>query len=299
MFGRQWNGSVAARSFDGGLTWTEVSFGPPPESGATYVQHVARGADGRYVAIAGRESSCRDGKEIEGGFMSYYVCTRRRPVVFVSDDGDTWTESAPAGLAPPAGASLRINDLIVVDDGYLAAGTIEGPDWRAVLFTSPDGVTWTAVREFVGDGNPMSSDSLAYDGVTLAFTAIETPCASGPDDNVGGWQLGAGFAGHGRIFIGTDIASLTLQQPGEHPLAVAPLDIPPDCGAIDDIPIAFYPYPSFRAEVIGGRLTVLEGYVPREQSAQLEAAEDADDDEMFDQLRTTLGTGRWAQAGRR
>ncbi|MCB2224430.1 MAG: pentapeptide repeat-containing protein, partial [Actinobacteria bacterium] len=295
IIGRQWNGTVAARSFDGGLTWTEVSFGPPPENGAIYVRHVVRGSDGRYVAIATRESSCRSGEERPGGFTHYYVCTRQRPLAFVSDDGETWTESSPAGLAPPGGSSLRIDDLIAVDDGYLAAGTIEGPGWRAVLFASPDGVTWTAEREFLGDGNPMSSRSMAFDGTTLVFTADETPCPSGPDDNVGGWQLGPGFATHGRIFVGTDIASLTLQQPGEHPLAAAPLDIPPGCGVIDGIPIAFYPYPSFRAEVVDGAVTVFELYTPPGQTARLEEAEEAGEDELFDELRTTLGSRRWAE----
>lgn len=295
VIGHRWNGSVAARSLDDGQTWTEVSFGPPPDSGTTHVQHVVRGDEGRYVAIAARESSCLDGETKEGGFIRYYVCQRERPVVFVSDDkGETWSESAPTGLAPPSGASLHINDLITYDGGYLAAGTIEGPGWRAVLFTSPDGVSWTAEREFVGDDNPMTAQTIAYDGANLVFTAHETPCDN-LNDNTGGWVLGAGWARHGRIFIGSDIGSLTLQQPGEHPLAVAPLDIPPDCAPIDDIPVSFYPYPEFTAEVIAGTLTVVERHVPLEQITALEEAEESGDDELIDELESTLGTRRWAQ----
>lgn len=297
----RWNGSVAARSLDDGLSWTEVTFAPPPESGETHITNLVRGTDGRYVAVASRATSCRDlepvddgSTDADDGFISYSSCRRYRPVVFVSDDGATWTESAPAGFAPPSGASLRIDDLIVVDDGYIAAGTIQGPNWRAVLFSSPDGVTWTAEREFVGDGNPMSSRSLAHDGATLVLTASETPCDT-INDNTGGWVLGAGWASHGRIFVGSDIASLALQQPGEHPLAPEPLAPPGECGVIDDIPISFYPYPGFEAAVIDGTMTIFERSVPRDQRAQIEAAEDADDDELAEQLGSTIGTRRWAQ----
>lgn len=296
---KQWNSSVAARSFDDGRTWTEVTFAPPPATGETIVEHVARGADGRYVAIARRETSCQSLEEIEGGFTSHFVCTQRRPVVFVSDDGADWTESAPAGLAPPDGSSLRINDLITVGDRFVAAGTVEGSAWRAVLFSSPDGLTWTAERSIVGaDGNPMSSKALAYDGSTLVLIATESPCA-GVNFNTAGWDLGAGVAKHGRIFVGADVDSLTLQQPSDHPLAAAPF-VPPDpanpCGPVDGVPFNFAGVgPALDLELIDGALTVFENGRTREQRDQLEAARDADDEALYNDLLTSIGTRRWAQ----
>ncbi|MDW3216136.1 MAG: pentapeptide repeat-containing protein [Ilumatobacteraceae bacterium] len=299
VIGGRWNSSVAARSFDDGRTWTEVSFAAPPATGETIVEHVARGADGRYVAIARRETSCELFEEIEGGFTRHFVCKQRRPVVFVSDDGANWTESTPAGLAPPDGSSLRINDLITVGDRFVAAGTVEGSAWRAVLFSSPDGLTWTAERSIVGaDSNPMSSKALAYDGSTLVFIANESPCA-GVNFNTAGWDLGAGVAKHGRIFVGADVDSLTLQQPSDHPLAAAPF-VPPDpanpCGPVDGVPFNFAGVsPGFDLELIDGALTVFENGRTREQRDQLEAARDADDEELYNELVTSIGTRRWAQ----
>ena len=298
VFGRQWNSSVAARSLDGGLTWTEVSFGPPPETGELFVEHIARGADGRYVAIASRETGCRDAVAIDGGFTSHSLCTERRPVVFVSDDGATFTQSAITGLAPPDGSSLVIDDLITVGDRLVAAGTIEGPAWRAAMFSSPDGLTWTSERSIVGDGNAMSSEALAFDGTTLVFIAEEHPCAT-PSVVNGTWYLGAGAARHGRIFVGADIASLTLQQPSDHPLAVAPFE-PPDpadpCGPVDGVPFNFAGVsPGFDVELIDGVSTVFEGGEGRDLRDQLEAARDADDENLYNELLLTLGTRRWSQ----
>lgn len=298
VLGRQWNSSVAARSLDDGLTWTEVSFGPPPETGELFVEHVARSAEGGYVAIATRETGCRDAVAIDGGFTSHNLCTQRRPVVFVSDDATTWTQSAPAGLAPPDGSSLVIDDLITVGDHLVAAGTIEGSGWRAALFSSSDGLTWTSERSIVGDGNAMSSKELAFDGATLVLIAEEHPCAT-PSVINGTWYLGAGAARHGRIFVGTDIASLTLQQPSDHPLAVAPFE-PPNpadpCGPVDGLPFSFSGVGSiYEVELIDETLTVFEQGRLREQSDQLEAARDADDEELYNELVLSTGTRRWAQ----
>ncbi len=183
---------------------------------------------------------------LDGGFTRYHVCKRRHPVVFVSDDGATWTESAPAGLAPPGGSSLRINDLTIVGDRFVAAGTIEGPGWRAVLFSSPDGVTWTAEREFVGDGNPMSSESVAYDGSTLVLTTFETPVRWGGRQHR---RLAAGRAGsRGRAGSSSAPRSPRSRSSSrnDHPLAPLPFE-PPDpanpCGLIDGIPFPFFGFP--------------------------------------------------------
>lgn len=214
--------------------------------------------------------------------------------MFTSDDGTTWAESAPGGLAPPGGGSLRINDVIAVDSGFIAAGTIQGPGWRSVLFSSPDGVTWTTERELVGDVNPYTSRSLAFDGSTLVLTVDETPCAQ-LYDNVAGWVLGTWWAKHGRIYVGADIASLELQQPGEHPLAPEPYPPSDDCGFVDDVPFQSVPYPKFTATTIDGVLTIFELYVPAEQTLAVDQAEDAGDDEAFEEIRSSEGTRRYAQ----
>lgn len=292
--GVRWNGSVAARSTDGGASWTEVTISVPSIDGSTNIEHLVRSADGRYLAVATRGSSCRNAVAADDGFGQGATCTRYRPVVFTSDDGVAWTESAPGGLAPPGGASLRINDVIAVESGFIAAGTVQGPGWHSVLFSSPDGVTWTNERELVGDGNPYSSRSLAFDGSTMVLTVDETPCGQ-LNDGQGGWALGSGWAKHGRIFAGADIASLALQPPGDHPLAPAPLAAPGDCNPVEGVPIAFAAYPKFTATTVDGVLTIFELHVPAEQTLAVEQAEDTGDDEALDDVLSSEGTRRYAQ----
>ncbi|HWL41502.1 MAG TPA: pentapeptide repeat-containing protein [Ilumatobacter sp.] len=242
---------------------------------------------GAYLAVARRQTSCHGATPDD---LQVAVCTRRRPVAYTSPDALTWTETVPAAWAPPSNGSLRIDSVIATDAGLLAAGTILGPQWRAVLYSSPDGTNWTTERELTNAGNPLTSVELVHDGTTLTYIAHETACDTS-FDSPGGWVLGSFWARHGRIFTGTDIASLRLQEPGEHPLAPAPLEPLPDCGSIDGVPYAAVPYPQFRAQLVGGVTTIFEDFVPPEQ---VELVEQAADDEVAD-VRATSGTRRYAQ----
>lgn len=296
VLNRNGRGSVAARSTDGGLSWAEVPLPAPGDDENLNVEHVVAMPGGGYLAVADRGRRCHPGSDAG----SYYelLCTRNRPLVFTSTDAATWTEAAPAAWDPPGDSSLVISSIIATDDGFLAAGTIQGEGWRAALFSSPDGVDWALERELTGAGHPLTAGTLVHDGTTLTFIASENGCGVPYDGPEAGWRLGSFWAHHGRIFVGADIASLTLQEPGGHPLAPEPLEPPADCGSVDGVPFAALPYPSFRAALVGGVTTIVELYVPPEQQALVEeAVEQAKADDTFDAeaVRTTAGSRRYAQ----
>lgn len=283
VLGWQGNGSAVARSLDGGASWAEIAIAAPQAGERLTIDHVVPDPSGGYLAVAGRRTRC------SGGDGVIAVCERVRPVLYTSADGHEWAEATPGAWEPPAGSSLRIDSIITVNGWVLAAGTVLGPDWRAVLYASPDGVNWTAERELTNAGNPLTAAQLVHDGETLTFIAHETACET-PFDGEGGWALGAFWARHGRIFTGTDIASLTLLGPGEHPLAPEPLAVPDGC-SFDGVPYAAVPYPQFRARLIGGVTTVFEDFVPPEQLELVEAA----DDDVAAAVRAAAGTRRYAQ----
>lgn len=282
--------AVASRSIDGGKTWVETTIATAGSDEQMVINHVLPKPGGGYLAVVNREFDCYGGST---DVAQRQVCMRDQPVVYTSDDADTWVETTPVGWALEPDSSLKINSVVTSGDGFWAAGTVEGPKWRGVLYSSADGTNWTTEREFELNGHPTTSVDLVYDGTVLTYIANESPCGT-PWDSPGGWVLGSFWERHGRIFTGTDIGSLTLQQPGEHPLAPEPFDPPEDCGSIDGVPYAAIPYPRFRAELIDGVATLFEEFVPPAQTEAVDAAQDGDAEDL-EVVRNNSGTRRYAE----
>ncbi len=288
VVGRQGPGVMAARLVPGATTWTEVVIGSRNDGESLSIKHLLMRPGGGYLAVAARGTGCQS----DGSGVSHPLCTRETPAVFMSDDGETWSESETTGWTPESGSSLQIDSIITVDDEFLAAGTIKGPNWRSVLYSSSDGITWSTEREITVRDHPTTSGDLVHDGEVLVFIAHETPCGV-PADGPSGWSLGSFWELHGRIFMGADSASLVLQEPSQHPLAPEYLEPPADCGSVDGTPYAAVPYPGFRARLVNGVATIFEEYVPAAQTAAIEAAE-GDDDRVLE-LRETSGNRTYGE----
>lgn len=289
VIGRQGPGVMAARLAPGATTWTEVAIGSPEDGESLAIRHLLMRPGGGYLAVAARGTGCQSGNE---SGLSHPLCTRETPAVFMSDDGGSWNRIESTGWIAESGSSLQIDSIITVGDEFLAAGTIKGSNWRSVLYSSSNGINWSTEREITVRDHPTTSGDLVHDGEVLVFIAHETPCGV-PADGPSGWSLGSFWEQHGRIFMGTDIASLVLQEPNQHPLAPEYLEPPTDCGSVDGTPYAAIPYPGFRARVVNGVATIFEDYVPAAQTEAIEAAEG--DDERVLELRETSGSRTYAQ----
>ncbi len=122
--GYEWPGwrALSWRSTDGGATWALTD---PGEGDDTFMNAVAADPGGTLVAV-GRD----------GASAAAWTST---------DDGRSWTRATSASFDDPA--HLRMNAVASVPGGFLAGGAA-GPDigrQDARLWSSPDGLAWTAV----------------------------------------------------------------------------------------------------------------------------------------------------------
>ena len=261
ILGGLYNGTFARRSSDGGSTWTDVEIAKPSSSEAVGIVSILAAVDGGYFARGTISTNCRFGPEVGDGYREPGLCRRHRPAVFLSADGDTWRRLEPSSLSPPSGASLLLADVAVTSDGYVAAGTVRGPDWHIRIYKSADGESWTLEREIRGEDGPLTASRLLTDGDSVVLLADEHPCSE-PNDNSPGWILGAQWATHGRIYQGSSVAGLELAGPGDHPLAAEPL--PVDCTQTTGYDLADVAYPRMTGNVANGVINVLD--VPAEDS---------------------------------
>ncbi|MFN3258868.1 MAG: pentapeptide repeat-containing protein [Ilumatobacter sp.] len=283
LLAQRWNGMYVGRSDDAGITWTEIAVVPPPSSGAIGPVGITRGASGRLVIHASASSRCSASIDVGDGFFETSICRRRRPVVFVSDDdGATWRRSDPPAMAPPGDVTIDLVDVVSTADGFLAAGTVKGPDWHVRLWSSPDGENWSLDREVRAPGSFLSAEDLVFDGENLLLAASEHPCSS-PNDNTPGWILGTAWVDHVRLYIGTRIADLELATPDRHPLARPPSPLA-DCAIVSGFDLSNTDlYPTARAALVGDEIVVLE--------MTLFSTEELDDDADL----SVLGSRRLAQ----
>jgi uncharacterized protein YjbI with pentapeptide repeats len=267
------NSTIAFRSTDGGESWVSQPMIAPPSSGSLRIGALIARPDGGLLAYGSRGSSCDANVAKADGFREVGLCRRFRPIVALSDDGTSWQVVEPAAMAPPGDVSVRLEAVVATDDGFIAAGTVRGPDWHARLWTSADGVEWQLARELrpIGDAK-LSADDLLTDGDRLVLLASEHPC-SRPDDNAPGWILGTDWGEHVRIFEGTNVDDLLLRGPGEHPFAVPPAQV--DCATMSELEIGAIPYPTVTGDVVNGSITLL-GSDPPADATEGDTAEDED-----------------------
>lgn len=288
MFARRFNSTVVLRSGDAALTWETVPVVEPPSSGSQSVSSVVPGPDGRLVAWGTTGSNCQVNIDAGGGYRETGLCTRFRPVLYISDDdGASWGQVDPPAMAPSGNTSVTLIGLVATPTGYLAAGTVKGEDWHVRLWSSPDGETWTLDREIRGDGAPISARQLLGNGDEVVLIADEHPCAE-VNYNTPGWYLGPQWVEHMRIFSGTGAGDLALLGSADHPFArdVEPIECP---DGFDQERIAQLNamHPQASGAVIGGVVTMLE------EVDEVEEAEDVDLSTSGSRQITELIDGGW------
>ena len=179
LMGNRYNGPAVFRSRDAGITWEPVEVASPPSQGTISVHDLARGHDGRLVVAGSRGSRCQVAEDVGDGYRVTGICKRFRPTLFLSDDdGASWREVEPAAMAPPGDVSVALASVVATADGFLAAGTVRGPDWHGRLWSSPDGESWSLDDEIRGVSRFASVEQLLTDGDSLVLLVSEHPCAA-------------------------------------------------------------------------------------------------------------------------
>lgn len=289
LLSTRFNGVSIHRSVDG-ETWTAADTGPPTPGESLRLEDLAQGSDGRLVAVATRGVRCESAVDVGEGYQSVGFCLRQAAAVLLSDDdGATWRRVDPAAMAPPGDSSVRMASVVATADGFVAAGTVAGPDWHTRLWSSPDGETWALEREVRGASPFNSVDQLLSDGSSLVLVLSEHPCAE-PRLSTPGWVLGADWVEWPRVFSGTTAADLTPVAPRDHPF-VRDLDVS-SCdvlGTLEGVSRVDEEYPGMIGTLVGGVITLLED--PRPTQADL-AAEEAEESGESDDGEAALTSGR-------
>lgn len=288
------NGVTIYRSTDG-ATWTAADVGPPTPGETLRLDDMVEGPNGRVAAIATRGTNCDAAIDAGEGYQYVGFCTRQAAAVLLSDDGGaTWRRVDPPAMAAPGDSSVRPVSIIATATGFVAAGTVAGPDWHARLWSSPDGENWVLDREVRGASPFASAEQLITDGSTMVLVLSDHPCSE-PRVSTPGWVLGADWVEWPRVLTGTTTADLAPVAAGTHPFAreldISTCDV---LGTLEGVSAINDTYPGMTGMVIDGAITFLED--PRPTAADL-AADEADDDEaeLTSGLRrmTQLVDGEW------
>lgn len=256
LAGRENTARVLRENDDG--EFDEILLAPPPDTGMLRVERLLARDDGTLLAYGERGTNCDESPRDAAGYRRVTVCTRGRPVVFVSDDGgDSWRLTEPDGLAPPRDETkLRLVDVVHDGTQYVAAGTVLGPDWHVRLYTSPDGEEWTLRRELRDPRGPLHAVRLLFDGSTYLLHTDASPCSEPRDAAVfaGGWVRGSQWAEHAVLYVGTDLDGLDVLDPAVASIMPLPMEV--DCAVTDGFAISREPYPRLQSELAAGHITL-------------------------------------------
>ena len=129
-----------------GTTWTWASVPTHLTGGVIFSApgNALAGGPRGYVAYRQLPERIVDGNEVDGS-----------DIVLFSEDGSQWE----VGLELHEDSGMRINSLAATAEGFIATGVDQNRQ-RGVIWTSPDGVTWTLVSE-----DQSMFDNVAIDGV--------------------------------------------------------------------------------------------------------------------------------------
>ena len=274
--GTRWNAPRLWRSTDG-VAWDEIEVAPPDDD-LVSIDGILERDGGGYVAYGKRSWGCYEW-EGSGPYRSLEQCRRDRPVIFLSDDGTSWREIEPASMEPPGDQSVVLASVARYAGGYVAVGTVQGPDWHGRIWTSPDGEDWTLASEVRGE-QLTSLEQVLSDGEQIVVIASGHECGEPRDISQGGWNLGVTWLNQFQLYEGTDPAALQLLAPAEHPLLREPMAI--DCDRVIELPSR----PDGWADgvMVAGRITLVERDAPG----------DTREDESRVRRIATLADGAWS-----
>lgn len=196
----------------------------------------------------------------------------QKPIIHRSQDGGkSWRSERPSGIPTPKNSEQYLESVTYHDGAFFALATIKAADWRMVLYRSSDGLDWSKVTEYRGDGYALSGHSILSDGEQLVVLGEEHLC-SDPHINssAGGWYLTSSTHLF-RVYQGTNPAALALQNPAVHPLVSEPASY--DCSlSVPELSKKYGSHEVLGAKVIDGVVTML-GRKLGEGSSGLELAE--------------------------
>ena len=186
--------SVAAvwTSDDGGLTWDRVTADESVFGGTDHpigdaipsglAMHAVAYGQGRFVAL-GIDTTVSTG-----------------PVAWFSDDGRTWTRVSAADGPQPGNGYTTVSGLVAVSNGFVAVGVnspvVGATAHSALVWTSPDGVTWHTSDDGFGGETPLVVADLAViDGSLIAVGYSLESASAGASEIAAAWisQDGVGW----------------------------------------------------------------------------------------------------------
>jgi hypothetical protein len=197
-------GKAAVFTSSDGMVWAAVNL-PAPATGQSYAADMIVAGPAGYVVLGGYEG-CVGGSGTRGS-----AAPLNTPLLWRSTDGQHWT------FVRFPETNVNIVTLAAGGPGFLLGGDRHvGSQLDAAIWTSRDGVTWTA-------SNPLPDNQGTGTGGPMQVNAI----AAGPDRILAASGR-TGYQRQGRIWSSQDgvtwqkVANLSAQDPRAYSLAWTP-----------------------------------------------------------------------------
>ena len=210
----------AARSIDGGQSWTTVDIGIADTTATRDRPQLATDRDGNWVMVWHDD-----------------VAGLSRTVFSAStDDGVTWSPAAPLEPAPSATASQLYPDIICDGPGQWAVVWIDDEARTIMLSRSVDGVAWSA------------GESIRQRGPMLEVIPYNRHLAFGSEGN-GRWIVAWTTNSLGMIGSDNDVVFTRTLDAGDNWLPVATMN--PDAITDVGLTVALAPRNDYISDVVG------------------------------------------------